>query len=397
MNKSTLPLPHLALALGFVLAGCGRSTPAGDTPAGTPLAKLELRLAAEQAGKHWGAAAAGGFLDEPGYAAALAGQFTLMTAENALKFPFVHPAPGIYDFSEGDALAAFARAHGLKMRGHVLIWREDLEPWLGANPTREAALALMREHIHTVLGHYRRNFPDVFVHWDVVNEAFRADGTLRDSGWHRAIGDDFIEHAFRYAHEAWPEMTLYYNDFEELVFNSFGSLIDASGAIDPDGLRPGIGPSVVAADCAVSAKCIAIRAMARDFLARGVPIHGIGFQGHIANLVAPDFGVHARWVGELGLEWAVTELDAPCAPPALDRFNPLLCYQTQAQIYASVVGACRADPACSGVVQWGVADPYSWWPGLTGGLLGNPLTLDADFALKPAGHAVLEVLARPPP
>lgn len=386
-----MKLPPLLL-VALALAGCSRSTPApqGGEAAAGPV--LELREAATAAGKHWGAAVSLRHLDQPSYAAALAGQFTVMTPENGLKFPFVHPAPGVYDFSEGDALARFARANGLKMRGHVLIWREDLEPWLGANPTREAAIALMREHIFTVLGHYRTHFPDVFVQWDVVNEAFRADGTLRDSGWHRAIGDDFVELAFRAAHEAWPEMKLYYNDFEELVFNAFGSLIDASGAIDPDGLRPGIGPSVIAADCAVSAKCVAIRAMAQDFLARGVPIHGIGFQGHIANLVAPDFGVHARWVGELGLEWAVTELDAPCAPEALGGFNSLLCYRTQAQIFGSVVRACRADPACSGVVQWGVADPYSWWPGLSAGLLANPLALDAQFRLKPAGEAVLEAL-----
>lgn len=199
MQTHKFVLPAL---LSLLVSACGSSVPPQESADVSPVAKGELRLASERAGKWWGAAAASGYLDEPGYADALASQFTMMTVENGLKFPFIHPAPGVYDFSEGDAMARFARAHGLKLRGHVLVWREDLTPWLGENPSREAAIALMREHIFTVLGHYRAQFPDVFVQWDVVNEAYRADGTLRDSGWHKAIGDDFIELAFRFAREA---------------------------------------------------------------------------------------------------------------------------------------------------------------------------------------------------
>ena len=133
--------------------------------------------------------------------------------------------------------------------------------------------------------------------------------------------------------------------------------------------------------------------MAEDFLRRGVPIHGIGFQGHIANVVDPNYAAFTRWVGELGLEWAITELDNPCFSGATaGRTDEATCYRNQANIFAAVVQDCVDSPACNTVVQWGVADPYSWWPGITAGQLDHPLALDNEFALKPAGQAVLEVL-----
>lgn len=353
---------------------------------------MPLRVAAEQAEFYWGAAAGPQQLDEADYAVALAGNFTIFTAENVMKFPMIHPEPGVYDFSGGDKLAAFARETGQKMRGHVLIWREDLTPWLGESPSREAAIALMREHIHTVLGHYRAHYPDVFVQWDVVNEAFRSDGTLRDSGWRGAIGDDFIELAFQFADEAWPELELYYNDFFELAFNVGGSLVTAGGELDPDAIRPGLGSVGPLANCDLNTKCNGMRRYIQNMVARGVPIDGVGFQAHIGVPIAPDYPQLATWIEELGLRWALTELDSPCGPDQSGQLNEALCYPNQAQIFADVVQGCVDSPFCNTVVQWGVADHHSWWPGLSQGALANPLVLDSNYAYKPAANAVLDAL-----
>lgn len=382
-----------ALLLGLLLGACSNNDQhaVGATP-GVNVEKGALRDAAEGANFYWGAAVNPALLDDPEYAAALAGEFTVFTAENHLKFPVIHPAPGEYNFVPGDKMADFARTHGMKMRGHVLIWREDLGPWLGDSPTREEAIELMREHIFTVLGHYRDNYADVFVQWDVVNEAFRNDGTMRASGWQQAIGDDFVELAFEFAHQAWPELELYYNDFFELAFNAGGTFIDAGGNFDPDAISPGVGITGPLSQCDQSGKCQGVRALMQDFVAREVPVHGVGFQGHIGVPLAPDYLQFSDWVAELGLRWAVTELDAPCLADQLGPVNGLACYDNQAQVFADVVDACHQSPACNTVVQWGVADPFSWWPGLSQGALANPLALDKNYQYKPAAHAVQRVL-----
>jgi endo-1,4-beta-xylanase len=389
------------VAGGLILLGLTACSSSSDNLDGTApdaqsrsIPSSDLRIAADQAGFYWGAAATArdGALGLPEYDQALAGNFNMMTAENELKLPSLLSKDGVYNFGPADRLADFARAQGMKLRGHVLIWREDPSEWLGPNPTREEAIAFMRSHIHTVLGHYRDKYPDVFVHWDVVNEAFRSDGTLRDSGWHKIIGDDFIELAFVFAHQAWPELELYYNDFFEQNAVAFG-VIDASGRPDPDSIRPGLGAFGPLSLCEQSLKCMAVQNMARDFVERGIPIHGIGFQGHIANLVAPDYASFAGWTHDLGIRWAVTELDNPClGTPLGSATNGIACLDNQARIFAQVVKACVDSPACDTVVQWGVADHYSWWPGLTGGALDQPLALDSNFQLKPAGHSVLETL-----
>nr|MBV6631077.1 endo-1,4-beta-xylanase [Oceanococcus sp. HetDA_MAG_MS8] len=404
---------RMTYALIILLMAACESAPSGiDDEARSILSQpvegepLELRKAAEEAGFYWGAMGFGYDLTDPNYGQefreALAKNFSIFSPALELTFPFVQPERGVYSFEAVDALADFARANGQKMRGIVVIWREDLSAYLGESPTREEGIALLREHIHTVMGHYREFYPDVFEQWDVVNEAFRSDGTLRASDWQKAIGDDFVELAFRFAHEAWPEAELYYNDFYEPVFNLGGNFINAFGQIDPDAIRPlaPLGPIGPLASCEQSAKCMGVKKMAEDFVARGVPIHGIGFQGHIANVIAPDYGSFASWVEELGLRWAVTELDVPCARSAtypvggeiVTFLNGAICFENQRRIFHDIVKDCVDSAACDTVVQWGVADPFSWWQGLSSGALGEALALDDNYEYKPAAHGVVEAL-----
>lgn len=289
-----------------VVACGGNGTPsdsadnsaAADSPS---FPVLPLRLAAERAGFNWGAAVEPSLLDDdPEYAKALAGNFTILTAENALKFDFVHPQPGIYDFSAADRLAEFARDHRMKMRGHVLIWHEQLPDWVkNGSYSRDQLIAVMRDHIFTVLGHYRENYGDVFIQWDVVNESFLGDGSRRQSIWQQVIGDDYIELAFKFAHEAWPEMELYYNDFEENNFVLLDVIFHPSGALDPQVQGAGPGATAGFSDCDLIPKCAAIKAMATGFKARGVPMHGVGFQAHIANTVSPDYAQLSNWIEPL--------------------------------------------------------------------------------------------------
>ena len=123
--------------------------------------------------------------------------------ENEAKWNVLHPGPDRYNFSEADRLARFAVAHGMRMRGHTLIWHAENPEWLKAlSPTRGEAKAILRDHIFTVVGHFRRKFPGLITQWDVVNEAIDNDATRRRNVWQRWIGDDYVALAFKWARKA---------------------------------------------------------------------------------------------------------------------------------------------------------------------------------------------------
>lgn len=141
-------------------------------------------------------------------------QFNSVSPENVLKWEIVHPRPNEFNFSLADKYVEFGEQNHMFMIGHNLVWHSQVPKWVfednNAQPaSRKVLLERMRHHIHTVVGRYKGRISG----WDVVNEALNDDGTLRQSPWLKIIGDDYIEKAFRYAHEADPQAQLYYNDY----------------------------------------------------------------------------------------------------------------------------------------------------------------------------------------
>ncbi|MFQ5616006.1 MAG: endo-1,4-beta-xylanase, partial [Anaerolineales bacterium] len=288
------------------------------------------------------------------YSQALAREFNILTPENSLKFEFVHPEPGRYDFCQADTIAAFAQANGMLMRGHALVWEQQLPPWVRQlDIPREEWMKLLRDHIFTVAGRYQGQIAA----WDVVNEAFTKEGPLKDTIWLKNIGPAYLDLAFLWAHEADPNARLFYNDF------------------DSEGLN---------------AKSDAIYALAQDLLARGIPIHGVGMQMHLIEPSPPDpaeVAANFQRLADLGLEVQITEFDVRILEPATPEK-----LQHQAQIYREIMEVCLAAPNCNTFVMWGLSDRVSWIPFYFEGW-GSPLILDEDYQPKPAYDALFEVLS----
>ena len=141
-------------------------------------------------------------------------QFNSISPENCLKWESVHPQPDEYDFTIPDQYVAFGEKSHMFIVGHNLVWHNQVPAWVfrddkGNLLDRDALLARMRDHIHTMVGRYKGRIQS----WDVVNEALNEDGTMRQSLWEKIIGDDYIAKAFQYAHEADPQAQLTYNDY----------------------------------------------------------------------------------------------------------------------------------------------------------------------------------------
>ena len=334
---STLFTPH---------AGTGR---AQDMPA-------SLRTLAEKNNFHIGAAVYTYHLDDPLHAETLSREFNMLTPENEAKFCEVQPQKGQFDFSKLDRLIDFAEQNNMVVRGHTLLWHQCVPSWLEAEtPSREEAIQLMRDHITTVVGHYRGRIAI----WDVVNEAID-DTQRRDTLWQRWIGDDYIELAFQFAHEADPEALLFYNDY------------------GTEGLNP---------------KSDAVYDMLKDLVARGVPVNGVGLQSHfVLGSVDPDgIAKNIARLGELGLQVQITEMDVKFSGAPTDTI-----LQQEAGDYRRVLETCLDSPYCTAFVVWGVTDKFSWLrsPEFFDNPLVEPLLFDDNYQPKPAYYALLDVLAR---
>jgi endo-1,4-beta-xylanase len=294
--------------------------------------------------------------NDSSYSQTLAREYDLVVAENAFKWSSVHPGPDTYDFSDVDALVEFAEAHGMAVRGHTLVWHNQNPGWLeGALTSREAAIAMLRDHIETVVGHLKGKI----LAWDVVNEAIDdATGNLRDTPWLRAIGPDYIALAFRFAHEADPGARLYYNDY------------GAEGG---------------------GRKSDAVYALVEKLKADGVPIDGVGWQMHIQNgtPMTAAYASNAARLAALGLEISITELDVRMRLPATD-----FGLRQQADTYGEVARFCRRQSNCKAIVTWGFTDAHSWVPGFFSGW-GAALPFDESYRPKPAYAAIEQALSAP--
>jgi endo-1,4-beta-xylanase len=342
-----------SLRIGVVAAGLAlilATTAVGQTGEAT------LGAAAAQSGRYFGAALDPDALDDRSYREVAATQLTSVTPENAMKWGPVEPLRGEYDWNGADALVAFAKAHGQKVRGHTLVWHSQLPLWLinGAF-TSDELKGLMVAHVAAEVGRYR----GAVYGWDVVNEPFADDGSWRKSIWYDAMGSDYVAIALKAARAADPEARLYINDYNvETAGPKMRALYDL------------------------------IAALKRD----GVPIDGVGLQSHfVAGATPADFGAVAQKFGSLGVDVAVTELDLRIRLPADDK-----ALATQADDYASVVRACRETPRCVGVTTWGVADDRSWVPSFFSGY-GAALAFDENYRPKPAVAAIIEGFAKKAP
>jgi len=323
----------------------------------TSAPSTSLRSLAQGRGIQIGAAVAARSLwAETLYAETLGREFSMITPENAMKFGPLHPGRDSYDFGDADSIVDFARSRGMEVRGHTLVWHNQLPGWLmGKSWERHELIEILREHIMAVVGRYRGRV----VAWDVVNEAVADDGSLRDAIWLRGIGPDYIDMAFRWAHEADPQARLFYNDYG----------------------GEGLGR-----------KSDAIYDLVQGLLSRGVPIHGVGLQMHIGLWPFPspqDVAANISRLDAIGLEVHITEMDVRMVSPVTDEK-----LAEQALIYGDMLGVCLSARNCKAFVLWGFTDRYSWIPQFSPGS-GWALIFDESYRPKPSYNALSDALVNP--
>ena len=351
LSGGTLWLLALLLSIPVIAAGVQDCSDAG--------ADCTLREAAAQVGVRIGAAAQPGLIaSDPNYGPVLAREFNSLTAENHMKWNAVHPSPGVYDFTDADALVDFAELNGMAVRGHNLIWEQfliDSTPAYVTSITDPNELrSLLAEHITTVVDRYRGRIDS----WDVVNEPLDSpvsgETDLYDNVFFQLLGQGYIAEALELAHAADPNAKLFIN---EVLVSSAGPRFDA------------------------------LLALATDLLNQGAPLHGVGIQGHFFGPpVRPELRANLQALADLGLIVEITELDILLSGP-----DPNQRLANQREHYFDVARACMAVPACGRITTWGFTDRYTWIDSFVGPGF-DPLPLDENYGRKPAYFGLREGL-----
>jgi len=344
-----------------------------------------------------GCAVAARDLNDSNLTAIITAQFNCITPEHDLMPMNLVDTNGVFTFEAGDRVVAFAKAHDLPVIGHMLVWDFKPQKWLfedaaGKPLPREKALANLKNYIQTVMSHYHGKIQV----WNVVNEAIsdKDNEYLKDTPALRAIGEDYVERAFEFAHAADPNAELYYNDYniEEPV------------------------------------KLAKALRLIRSLQAKRVPVNAVGIQGHwLIQWPSTDTienGIEA--LAATGLKVMITELDVDPLPrdvsdaakaafekkatlskadaaavnervnPYPDKLPPEM-QEKLAERYDEIISAIVRHPVVTMITIWGVEDSRSWLNDFPiKGRTNHPLLFDRDYKPKPALDAVIKALKAEP-
>ena len=304
-------------------------------------------------------------VSDPAQIAIVKKQFNSITAENDMKAISVHPAEGVWHWEGADSIANFCRENHIPLRGHNLCWHNQFSDWMmydkkGRLVKKEVFYQRLRDHIHTVVNRYK----DIVYCWDVVNEAMADDGPFipgkepnpyRQSTLYKLCGDEFIAKAFEYAREADPNALLFYNDYS---------------TVDPG-------------------KRERIYNMVKKMKDAGVPIDGIGMQGHY-NIYFPDedqLDLAITRFKELVNHIHITELDLRTN---MESGGQLVFSQGGNKQQPPHIAALQEDQynrifkiyrkhrdVIDNVTFWNLSDKDSWL-----GVNNHPLPFDENFKAK---------------
>ena len=317
-----------------------------------------------------GVAVAPRMMDDAAESGLILAQFNSMTPENAMKMGPIHPEENRYNWAPADKIADFAVKNGIKLRGHTLCWHSQTPNWFfkdasGATVSKEVLLARLKQHIFDVVGRYKGKI----YAWDVVNEAVPDAGPdiYRKSPFYEIIGPEYIEKAFQWAHEADPKAVLFYNDY------------NTENASKRD----------------------RIYQLVKGLKDKGVPIHGVGLQGHwaLTEPTAEELETSITKFASLKLKVQVTELDVSVHPKEHERrteaFTGKVEYTAEMEAkqvaqYKMLFEVLRKHrKSITGVTFWNLSDKSTWLDNFpVRGRKDYPLLFDANYQPKKAFFAV---------
>ena len=309
-------------------------------------------------------------------------QFNSITPENSLKWMFIQPAPNSFNFKAADKYVNLGIKNNMHIVGHALVWHSQLANFMQKIKSKADMSIHFENHINTVVSRYKGKIDA----WDVVNEAFNEDGSLRESVFYKFLGKNYIEKAFKLANKADPKADLIYNDYNLYKKEKRDGVIK----------------------------------MVKQMQSKGIKIDGVGVQAHW-SLNQPSLNQIEQIIldiSELGVDVMFTELDISVLPSPWEQVGAEV-----SQNFSRFEGDSKMNPypeklpksiqiklakrykdifqlfikhsdKISRVTFWGVMDKHSWlndWP--IKGRTNYPLLFNRKYQAKEAHQALIELIS----
>lgn len=308
-------------------------------------------------------------------------EFNSITPENSLKWMYLQPFPNKFNFGAADKYVELGIKNNMHIVGHALVWHNQLADFMKTTVSRSEFKKHVENHINTVVSRYKGKIDT----WDVVNEAFNENGSLRQSVFKKQMGENYIEDVFKLAETADPDADLIYNDY-----NLY---------------KP--------------AKRAGVLKMVKKLQENGTKINAIGVQAHW-RLNSPSLMEIEQIIldiSDLGVEVMFTELDVTVLPnpwelvgaevtqnfskfegdPKMDPYPKALPKSVEKQLakrYEDIFKLfIKHQDKISRVTFWGVMDKHSWlndWP--IKGRTNYPLLFDRNYQPKKAYNKLINLI-----
>jgi len=321
-----------------ILSGCQGGTP---------------RKVADKQGLLFGVAVQTGEILNPKTAKFVTANFNYLVPGDTTKWANIHPKKDFWNWSDTELMLKFAEKNNIKMKAHCFVWQDQNAPYIYSAKTRDEAIAILTDHITGFMTHFKGRIPE----YDVANETFLEDGTMRQTFWLKTIGPDYIDIAFKIAHEADPDAKLVLVDYNT--------------------------------EYAGTAKGDAMYEMVKGMKERGIPIDGVAHQLHcIAELPLNEEAIreNVRRFKELGVYTSFSEVDVRIKMPVTPENEKQQC-----DVFAGLMNIAVTEPGVESMILWGFTDKTSWIPRAFAGY-GSANVLDAQMKEKPAYYALIAAL-----
>ena len=332
---------HFFIALFFtvLLCSCGKS----------------FKYAAKDNGFYSGMAVTVGDIFNPETIKILQNDCSIIVYENSMKWANLRPNKNFWNWNDIDSLVEFAEKNNMRVKWHTLFWHQQNSPFVSSSWTREQAIQMMNEHIETIMSRYKGKIAE----YDVVNEMFNEDGSMRQNIWYKTIGADYIELALKKAHQVDPDAKLLLNEFNN----------EEKGHPKTD----------------------AMYNLVKNLKERGIPIDGVGMQLHLdARISYSEDAIrqNIQRYEDLGIAVSFSEVDVRIPIEISKAYE-----SAQENIYLMLYKIASEMPNVTSFITWGISDKHSWVPSTFPGT-GNALLYDKAFKSKPVYNAILKELKK---
>ncbi len=341
MRTSAKILCGALCALSFNFFGCG---------------KKSLRNLAAKKDLMTGIAVAPGDIYAERESSILKNDCSIIVSENGMKLGNLRPSATFWNWSDIDHLVQFAEENKMKVKWHTFFWHNQNPAFLGNMKTREDALKMMDEIIEKVMTRYKGKIEM----YDIVNEMFEENGSMRNTVWYRLAGPDYIEYALTKARSVDPDTKLYLNEYNNEEMGN--------------------------------AKADAMYSLVKSLKEKNVPLDGVGMQLHLSSEYNYNFDAirdNIRRYADLGIDISFSEVDVRM--PLKGGRASAEDLEKQTAIYKNLMRLAIEEPNVKSIVFWNISDKVSWIPGNWPGL-GQACLYDREYKPKPVYDELLKML-----